>query len=43
MTGMLDQLLAEYVAAARRIAELHRRWERMALSDPLERARTHGT
>jgi hypothetical protein len=37
MSGMLDQLLAEYEAAARRIAALHRRWERMALSDPLER------
>jgi hypothetical protein len=37
MTGMLDQLLAEYMAAARRIAALHRRWEGMALSDPLER------
>jgi hypothetical protein len=37
MTGTLDQLLAEYMAAARRIAALHRRWEGMAPSDPLER------
>jgi hypothetical protein len=37
MTDALDQLLAEYEAAARRIAALHRRWEAMALSDPLER------
>jgi hypothetical protein len=37
MTGMLDQGLLEYELAARRIAALHRRWEQMALSDPLER------
>jgi hypothetical protein len=37
MTSAVDQLLAEYAAAARRIAALHRRWEGMALSDPLER------
>jgi hypothetical protein len=36
MTGAVDQLLVEYEAAARRIAALHRRWEGMALSDPLE-------
>jgi hypothetical protein len=36
MSGALDQLLEGYEAAARRIAELHRRWEQMALSDPLE-------
>jgi hypothetical protein len=37
MTGMLDQRLLDYELAARRIAELNRRWEQMALSDPLER------
>src|SRR4029453_1072479 len=37
MSGMPDQLLAEYEAAARRIAALHGRRERMAQSDPLER------
>jgi hypothetical protein len=36
MTEIPDPLGAAYETAARRLAELHRRWEHMVLSDPLD-------
>jgi hypothetical protein len=35
MSEIPDPLGAAYQTAARRLFELHRRWERMVLSDPL--------
>jgi hypothetical protein len=36
MSEIPDPLGAAYETAARRLSELHRRWEQMVLSDPLD-------